>query len=396
MLVPLRTDSPLRSNPWINWILIALNVVCFLVQKARPQYELEYALNPQYPQLYQFVTYAFLHRDIMHLVGNMLFLYIFGNNVNDKMGHLGYLGFYLAGGVLSGISFVLWEGGSDIPMVGASGAIAAVTGAYLVLFPRSHITILYFFFLIGTAEIASLWFIGLYFVWDLIYLYGQTQTAHIAHIGGTVFGVTVCSILLAVQLLPRDQFDIVALAKQWNRRRQYRDAVAGGWNPYMHSSGRGQPAGPPVQEQSHPFDPRTQQLFDLRGAISTAISRHDLPRAADLYIELKVLDPQQVLPRQAQLDVANQLANQQRYPQAAEAYESFLRHYPKFEQIEQVELMLGLVYARYLNQYDKARECLLKASARLHTDRELEMARSELARIAPMTTGGVARPDIRR
>jgi outer membrane protein assembly factor BamD (BamD/ComL family) len=91
-----------------------------------------------------------------------------------------------------------------------------------------------------------------------------------------------------------------------------------------------------------------------------------------------------VLARQAQLDVANQLAGQQRYPLAAEAYESFLRQYPKFEQIEQVELMLGLIYARYLAQYARAKECLVHALARLHNERESAMARAELTRIEPL------------
>ena len=108
--------------------------------------------------------------------------------------------------------------------------------------------------------------------------------------------------------------------------------------------------------------------------------------------QLKQIDPQQVLSRQAQLDVANQLAAQQLYPQAAEAYELFLRHYPKFEQIEQVELMLGLIYARYLAQYDRAKGCLLKAIARLHGERELSMARAELARIEPLMAAGPVSP----
>jgi outer membrane protein assembly factor BamD (BamD/ComL family) len=115
------------------------------------------------------------------------------------------------------------------------------------------------------------------------------------------------------------------------------------------------------------------------------MSRHDLPRAAELYLQLRGVDPEQVLARQAQLDVANQLNAQQLYPEAAEAYEAFLRSYPKFEQIEQVELMLGLIYARYLSQYDRAKGYLVKAIARLHGERELSMARSELQRIEPLT-----------
>jgi outer membrane protein assembly factor BamD (BamD/ComL family) len=101
---------------------------------------------------------------------------------------------------------------------------------------------------------------------------------------------------------------------------------------------------------------------------------------------LRSIDPSQVLARQAQLDVANQLNTQQRYDDAAGAYEAFLANYPKFEQIEQVELMLGLIYARYLRRYDRAKEFLVKSLARLHGEREISMARSELMRIEPFTT----------
>ena len=91
--------------------------------------------------------------------------------------------------------------------------------------------------------------------------------------------------------------------------------------------------------------------------------------------------------RQAQLDVAAQLASQQLYPQAAEAYELFLRHYRNYEQIEQVELMLGLIYARYLDRYDRAKEYLIRAMARLHGDREIKLARNELDRIESVADG---------
>ena len=102
-------------------------------------------------------------------------------------------------------------------------------------------------------------------------------------------------------------------------------------------------------------------------------------------VRSRTIDPAQVLSRQAQLDVANQLNAQQMYGEAADAYEAFLRTYPKFEQIEQVELMLGLIYARYLQQYDRAKGYLVKAMSRLHGDRELAMARAELLRIEPFT-----------
>src|SRR5438552_1171066 len=142
MLLPIRTDSPLRSTPWMNWLLIAGNALVYGLEVADARYGLHlglasnrFLLSPVMPELRQYFTYMFLHASPAHLIGNMLFLYIFGNNVNDKMGNLGYLALYLAGGIAAGVGFVLTQSGG-MPVLGASGAVAAVTGAYLVLFPR--------------------------------------------------------------------------------------------------------------------------------------------------------------------------------------------------------------------------------------------------------------------
>jgi outer membrane protein assembly factor BamD (BamD/ComL family) len=104
-------------------------------------------------------------------------------------------------------------------------------------------------------------------------------------------------------------------------------------------------------------------------------------RPSRIYMELHALDPSQVLSRQSQLDVANQLFSQQIYPAAAEAYELYLRSYPKADQLENVQLMLGIIYARYLQQYDKAKQSLETALAKLHAPRDIELAKSELERI---------------
>jgi len=248
MFFPIRTDSPLRNTPYMNWVIIAANVVMYVVQlkvwgdPAVPGHTPTIALWPQDAHLYQFFGYMFLHGGVMHLLGNMLFLYVFGNNVNE-MGHIGYLGYYLAGGVCAGIFFMFFgaTGPRALPLVGASGAIFAVVGAYMILFPRANVTIVYFFLLIGTFELASLWFI---LAWPLYLVVmeamnGGGGTSHTAHFGGLIFGCLVCYALLATHLLPRDQFDVVALVRQWNRRRQYRDAVAGGWNPYQNPAPAG-------------------------------------------------------------------------------------------------------------------------------------------------------------
>src|SRR5688572_23694065 len=302
-MIPLRTDSRLRATPWMNWGIIAANITGFMVQSAFGLTD-KLALDAREPALFQFFTYSLLHADVLHLASNMLFLYIFGNNVNDKVGHIGYAAFYLAGGILSGIGYVLTSGGY---VIGASGAVSAVTGAYIVLFPRAHVTLLYFWFYVGVIEIPSAWFIGFFFVKDLFlnFSHSPTGVAHTAHLSGTVFGVAVTAGLLAANLLPRDHFDVVALFKQWNRRRQFRDLTASGYDPFAYTPQGGRGRVGVDNRLPAPSDPQQERIHDLRGQISDAIDKDDFPRAADLYLQLRQVDPEQVLARQAQLDVAS-------------------------------------------------------------------------------------------
>ncbi|MHC4584056.1 MAG: rhomboid family intramembrane serine protease, partial [Planctomycetota bacterium] len=154
----------------MNYGLIAVNVLIFLLtfqpHENPAGYETilrpwaqQFQLIPVRPYLWQFVSYAFLHGGLMHIIGNMFFLYLFGNNVNDKLGNIGYLCFYLAGAVFSGIGHTVIHFSSSAPTLGASGAVAAVTGAYLVLFPQTLITVLYWLIFIGMIEVPALYFI---------------------------------------------------------------------------------------------------------------------------------------------------------------------------------------------------------------------------------------------
>ncbi len=358
----------------MNWLLISANVVAFVVQRNvwPPGQVPTLLLDPDGVRLLHFFTYQFLHGDAMHLIGNMLFLYIFGNNVNDRMGHIGYLAFYLAGGVFAGVGHLLT---STSQVLGASGSVAAVTGAFLVLFPRSYVTVVYLFIFIGAFQIWSVYLIGFFFFKDLLLSFlGSTGIAHMAHIAGTVFGFGVSLGLLMVGLLPRDLYDMLSLIDRWNRRRVHRAAVAQGYNPFG-------PA-PLDIHATQPVDPFTQQIMEMRAAISEAMAHHQPERAAQLYLDLKARDPSQVLSRQTQHDIATQLAHQQLYPQAAEAYEALLATYPRAEQAPQVRLMLGLIYARYLHQPERARQHLSAFLESVHEGREADLARAELARIS--------------
>lgn len=376
MFIPIRTDVPLRRTPWMNWLLIALNVICYIAQRyAGDEAIRPLLLNPRNPHLYEFFTYQFLHGSGLHILGNMLFLYIFGNNVNDRMGQLGYLGFYLGGGVFAGIAHVLT---ASTPVLGASGSIAAVTGAYMVLLPRSHVTIFYFFYLIGTFELAGLWFVLLFFAQDVFSQFfgglfgGQEAVAHMAHIGGTAYGFSVCMVLLWTRLLPRDMFDLFAIVDRWNRRRVHRDAVSKGFDPFGIS---------PRQALAIPVSPTFDRSQELRAEISEAIAHGKIQDGVRLYLQLRAMDPSQVLGRQNQLDVANQLFQDQIYPAAADSYELYLRNYPKAPKIEEVQLICGLIYARYLNRPDQARPHLAAAVDKLQSSEQADLARTELARL---------------
>lgn len=393
---PLRTDRPLRSTPYVNYGLIALNVLIFLFQQLETTGSLPFRsgldswrLEPMDLRLPNFVTYAFLHGGWMHLIGNMVFLYIFGNNVSDKLGQLGYLMFYLAGAVFSGIGYVLLTGpgasGFIPPVVGASGAIAAVTGAFLVLFPNTNITLFYFFILIGAYEVPALLLVPFFFLQDVIFnffsAFGQSNVAHVAHISGTVFGVSVALTLAGSRLLPRDQFDLWAMISRWNRRRQFKSQVATGWNPYGtlppklgQAGSRG--GGPPA-----PPDPKQQQILDLRAQVSEAMAHRNLPGAVQIYQRLRRIDANQVMGRTAQLDLGNQLAEDQNYAEAAEVYELFLLVYTDSEQHAHIELLTGILYGRYLGETGKAIARLEHALPRLTSEREIEMAKGELARL---------------
>ncbi len=389
MILPIRTDSPLRGKPWMNWALLGITLAVGFAQALTDQYRLPtwtnfLELSGRVPHLGNFITYAFVHTGWLHLFENLLALYIFGNNINDRLGHAGYLAFYLAGAIVAGIGFVLADS-SGLPVLGASGAVMAVMGAYLALHPRSNITILSLLFFVGTFEVPSMYLIIVFFVLDLVgNLAGSVSIAHVAHISGLVFGFGVGMGLLAAKLLPRDPFDFLALVQRWNRRRQYKLLVRQGYNPFDYippapQQGRILPPVPPPDT-----DESLARIQDLRAEIHEAIAHHNLPHAAILFLELHRLDPKHVLSRQAQLDVANQLASQQFFTEAADAYEQFLRHFPNFEHIEQVQLWLGLICARYLAQYERAHALLTAALHTLHAERDVALARSELERITPL------------
>lgn len=387
MLLPISTDTPVKRTPWVNYGIIGLNVLIFLLTggaeraSAHPSTLARWAnlgvLDGAEPQLYQFFTYQFLHAGWGHLVGNMLFLWIFGNAVNAKMGHGPYLFFYLAGGIFAAAGYGFFN---DHSMLGASGAIAAVTAAYLALFPRSYITLVYWFFFIGTFEVPSMIMIVFKMIlWDNVFapsLFGESNVAFGAHLAGYAFGFFAAAGLLALRFIPRDQFDIVAVWRRWIQRRYSQVAMA---DPNAAARAQFGRVARPVTLDGLTVrpapDPAMDKITDIRLNIAEALSHGNHETAAELYEKLLEIDPRQVLGRSQQLEVAQQFVGMNRFPQAAAAFEKYLAAYPNSPESDAVKLLLGIIYARDLQQYEVAEGHLRQSLEKLTDERRREQAR---------------------
>ena len=204
-MFPFRDHNPSGRTPYVTYALIAANIAVFLSYwhlfadpRALSEFYTDYALIPAAitaGQGYEgLVSSMFLHGGVMHLGGNMLFLWIFGDNMEDEMGHLGFFGFYIMAGLLAGFVHVLFAPGSAVPTVGASGAIAGVMGGYLLLFPRAKVDILLIiiiFFRVVTLPayvMLAVWF-GLQFFGGLGADPDSGGVAYWAHSGGFIAGL---------------------------------------------------------------------------------------------------------------------------------------------------------------------------------------------------------------
>ncbi len=210
-MFPIRDTIPSRSLPVVNWLIIACNVVVFFFEALLPPEQLDRLIHilgmiPRHlvrnpiPEALTILTSMFLHGGWFHLISNMWALYIFGDNVEDRIGHFRYLGFYLLCGVIAAGAQVLAATNSPFPMVGASGAIAGILGAYVISFPRARVlTLIPIFFFPWFIEIPALFYLGLWFLLQLRQgLFALTMVDSIgayggvawwAHIGGFVAGL---------------------------------------------------------------------------------------------------------------------------------------------------------------------------------------------------------------
>lgn len=215
-MIPLRDDNPRRTAPVVNILLIIANVLVFFWEVSQgPHIEralFQVAFIPARfwmpghftAEMIRIFVSMFLHGGLLHLGGNMLYLWIFGDNIEDRLGHARYLLFYLACGFIATMSHAIVNPSSQVPAIGASGAIAGVLGAYLILFPHARVlTIIPIFVFITVREIPAILVLGLWFVLQLFTGVGSVGAAdeaaggvaYFAHIGGFVAGMVLVWVL---------------------------------------------------------------------------------------------------------------------------------------------------------------------------------------------------------
>lgn len=257
-MIPIRDTIPSKTYPVVNTALIGLNAFFFLAQPAGgaglERFAYLYGLVPaRYTvpqiadyfslgqQLFSLISFMFLHGGFWHLLGNMWSLYIFGNNIEDRLGPFRYLLFYVLCGIASGLTHFLFNPSSTIPIIGASGAIAGVMGAYILLYPGAKIlTLIPIFFIPWFIEIPAVFFLGFWFIMQFINAAGDTGNAGgiawWAHIGGFVSGMVFLKLFLKVPVSGLSNSFRKAAERKSSDLLQILRPAAGGEDPHLHAT----------------------------------------------------------------------------------------------------------------------------------------------------------------
>jgi len=387
MFIPLRTEVDSPRPALVTPALVLANGLILLavlladrggVLSARAAIEFGSLKRGDF-HWWQPFTYQFLHdtRSLWHLVMNMLFLWVFGSAVEGRLGRLGFLAFYLLGGVVAGMAHIAF---SASPVIGASGAVAGCSGAFLALFPRAHVRVLMVFLLIGVFRVPAAFFILLYVAIDLVSQFtsllgvNPSRVAYAAHLAGYAYGFGLAFLLLATKRLPRKDFDIFFLVTQSRRRAAMRTAVREGAKEEEKARARirlataaaSAPPAPPSRQETpapraaavRPSAPGDEATAKARAAVEAAIASRDFETASARYRDLLGRDPAAILSYATQMDVANQLLRDGDNLTAARAYELFIKAYPESPRADEARLLLATIYTRRLPDPTRARSLL--------------------------------------
>lgn len=392
MIIPLGTERSLVRKPIVTISIVTLTIGVHLSVFMLSMFDSQLADRIVETFCVQggfrfrwwgLLTSAFLHAGWLHLAGNMLFLWVFGPSVEDRYGHLGFLAFYLAGAAASGGAHALVEvqpfaiaGGQTmlvgVPAIGASGAIAAVTGAFLVMFPNTRVRVLW---LIGLSVVfaPAWWLIGLGVAWNLfaVGVGDQQNIAYIAHLAGYGFGFVVAMGLLAARVVPRDSADLLTMIRHAQRRRQFRVAAT----PEAVVPR-------PVRAATMPPDETIDAVAEARAEVSRLIASKDFEGAAKAYQAMEsqfAHRPEMLsLSRNAHATLAAHLYSSGRYRLAGSAIERFVASYPNDREADHMRILLARLYREKLGRASEATTLLEEIIATTQDAEVRTLASSEL------------------
>jgi len=292
-----------------------------------------YGYKPAMPTLASLFLCMFLHGGFLHIFGNMLFLWIFGDNVEYRLGPVGYLFAYLGTGVIATLSFAFLNQDSVVPLVGASGAISGVLGFYLLWFPHNQVRVLIIFFFITIIHVRALWVLGFYLIVDNLLPFLREQrlaesggVAHAAHIGGFLGGL--------------------AIGLAYNMIRGATPPPRPGVGPS------------PIPQRMRP--PPAVVREDPGVVFTRSIAAGRMEDAAHAFARL-AREGGSAPAADDVFKLARWLYDQEFTPDAAAVFRYYVRNYPRGEDLDRVHLGLGILLARRLSQPSAAREHLLQA-----------------------------------
>ena len=364
MLLPYADDPPPEGRfAWMNWMLIGINVAVFAAYALAPGYEqviAQYGFTPSEFSIVTLFTSMFLHAGWMHLLGNMLFLYLFGDNVENRLGSFLYLCSYLLCGIAGTLAFYVYFPASEVPSIGASGAIFGVMGMYLLLFPRNRVRVFYFIFiLIGRIAIPAVWVIGFWAGWELFYSHVQSihnsdsGIGHMAHAGGFLTGVLLAPFYATLGLISTTGQELwnwfsgaparaiprptPRESQPWSAPRRPQDRVV---------DGRYRVVDEPTEVR--PSNPRDEIVSLLRAGHNNEARRAWYRMASD--------DRNAVLPVADQLEMAITLDKSGDRHAARDAYERLITHFHTQPFAAEANLALAGLLLRDLQETGNRRE----------------------------------------
>jgi len=348
-LWPVRDEFGVKRFPVVNYTIIFINVCVFFLYGFSGSYKEivnTFGFIPDRFSWFTILTSMFLHGGIMHLVGNMWYLYLMGDNIEDRWGHVQYLLFYLFSGVIAALFYGMFTSGQarSIPSIGASGAISGVLGAYVVLFPGSRITFWYYIFAFfriysGTFEIFAWFWISFWFIQQLV---GMLVNMHNAAVSGIAFGAHVGGFLAGMA--------IGLLAKIFQQAMYVRNVVSGK-NALLKIVGESPWKAMPLDNQI--------DLFNRENTIKQLIQNKDEREAAILFGETIKKYPDASIPSSYEYKFAEMLHEQDLIDDAIVAYKRFIKKNPFSKLADNALYNLGKIYLEK-GETRKAKECFLQ------------------------------------